>query len=75
MKRLGILFCVSFVFIFTSYVDAAGIVDTTDTNTDDFARGVDISSIISLEESGVEFSDSDANIKDIFYILKDNGIN
>ncbi len=41
----------------------------------DFIRGVDISSVISLEKSGVVFKDYDGTVKDIFAILKENGVN
>ena len=42
---------------------------------DDFITGVDISSIISLEESGVTFYDENNNECDIFKLLSDNGVN
>ena len=37
--------------------------------------GVDISSVISLEKSGVVFKDKDGNPQDIFLTLKDAGVN
>ncbi len=42
---------------------------------DDFIMGADISSIISLEESGVKFYDYDGKEADIFDTLKASGIN
>ncbi|MBR6046204.1 MAG: glycosyl hydrolase 53 family protein [Ruminococcus sp.] len=42
---------------------------------DDFIMGCDISSIISLEKSGVKFYDYDGKEGDIFKILKDSGVN
>lgn len=41
----------------------------------DFITGADISSVISLEESGVVFYDNDGNAQDILKTLYDNGIN
>ncbi len=38
-------------------------------------KGVDISSVISLEQSGVVFRDASGNPKDIFATLKENGVN
>jgi arabinogalactan endo-1,4-beta-galactosidase len=40
-----------------------------------FIRGVDISSVIALEKSGVQFKDYDGTVKDIFALLKENGVN
>lgn len=41
----------------------------------DFINGVDISSLLSLEKSGVTFKDFDGNQADIFDVLQDAGIN
>lgn len=38
-------------------------------------RGVDISTIVSLENSGVKFYDGNGNEQDIFRTLADNGVN
>ena len=43
--------------------------------TDDFIRGMDISSILSEEASGVKYYDADGNEQDLFKILADNGVN
>ncbi len=45
------------------------------TARDDFIRGVDVSTVISLEKSGVVFRDFDGNEEDLFKILRDNGVN
>ena len=42
---------------------------------DDFIMGADISSVLSLEKSGVKFYDYDGNEGDLFDILKQSGIN
>ncbi len=42
---------------------------------DDFILGMDVSSVISLEKSGVTYSDADGVKKDLFEILSENGIN
>ncbi len=43
--------------------------------SDDFYRGVDISSVYALEQSGVTFADAYGNQQDIFQILADAGVN
>ena len=43
--------------------------------SDDFIIGADISSIISLEESGVTFHDFEGNESDLFKVLGDSGFN
>jgi len=40
-----------------------------------FIRGVDVSSVISLENSGVKFYDYDGNEQDIFKTLSESGVN
>ena len=61
--------------------DAAGISSVTFTNFDsringgEPIRGVDISSVISLEEAGVKFYDDNGNEQDIFRTLADHGVN
>lgn len=59
-------------------VDAADTditVEPIDFNNPDFIRGMDISSVLSLEASGVSFSDHRGAEQDIFRILADNGVN
>ncbi|MDD4095153.1 MAG: glycosyl hydrolase 53 family protein [Oscillospiraceae bacterium] len=41
----------------------------------DFIRGVDISSVIALEQSGVVYKDREGNPQDIFITLKSAGVN
>ncbi len=43
--------------------------------SDDFILGMDVSSVISLENSGVSYADADGVKKDLFQILSENGIN
>ncbi len=43
--------------------------------SEDFIKGVDVSSIISLENSGVKFYNEDGSQQDIFTTLKDAGVN
>ena len=43
--------------------------------TDDFIRGVDISSLSDIERAGGKFYDDDGSEKDLFYILKSHGVN
>ena len=42
---------------------------------DDFIFGMDVSSVLAEEESGVRYYDFDGNEQDLFKILSDNGIN
>ena len=42
---------------------------------EDFILGMDISSVLSLEQSGVKFYDQMGVEKDVFAILKENGVN
>ena len=44
-------------------------------NNLDFIRGMDVSSVIALEKSGVVFKNEKGNKEDIFKILADNGVN
>ena len=41
---------------------------------DDFIMGMDASAVPSLEDAGVVYRDFDGEIKDVYQILKDNGI-
>jgi arabinogalactan endo-1,4-beta-galactosidase len=43
--------------------------------TDDFARGLDISPILSVEQTGVVFKDANGTVKDVFDILAEAGVN
>ena len=43
--------------------------------SDDFIIGADVSSVLSLEESGVIFHDFEGNESDLFKILSDSGFN
>lgn len=41
---------------------------------DDFIMGMDASAVPSLEDAGVVYADADGTVKDVYRILKDNGI-
>ena len=56
-------------------VEAPIYVEKVDGLSADFINGVDVSSILSLEESGVVFKDFDGNIADPFEVLADAGVN
>ncbi|GAA5197095.1 glycosyl hydrolase 53 family protein [Microbacterium jejuense] len=56
-------------------VDAGIFVDRVDGLTDDFAMGVDVSTVLSLEASGVVFRDAAGRPADVFEVLADNGVN
>ena len=57
--------------VITSYLDIEKITNIKD----DFIIGMDASSVISLEESGVKYYDFNNKEQDVFKILSDNGIN
>ena len=56
--------------------DSSGVnVEKIDFQNPDFIRGMDVSSVISLEESGVTFKNSDGVTEDLLKILADTGVN
>lgn len=55
-------------------VDAGITVPKVENLPDDFRNGVDVSSVLSLEESGVVFRDDDGKPADLFDVLADHGI-
>lgn len=52
-----------------------GEITPIDFRNPDFIRGMDVSSVISLEKSGVTFYDADGKKADLLRILADNGVN
>ncbi|WP_420490350.1 glycosyl hydrolase 53 family protein [Neobacillus niacini] len=56
-------------------VDADIFVERVDGISEDFIKGVDVSSIISLEDSGVTFKNKAGAEQDIFKTLADSGVN
>lgn len=50
-------------------------VEKIDFNNDDFIKGMDVSSVIALENSGVTFKNENGDEEDLFKILSDNGVN
>ena len=50
-------------------------VKKVDNLPDDFIFGMDVSSVLSEEASGVKYYDFDGNETDLFRLLADNGIN
>lgn len=59
-----------------SEAEEAGIyVEPVEDLPDDFIRGVDLSSVLAEEESGVVYYNYDGNEDDIFNILAKNGVN
>lgn len=55
-------------------VDAGIVVEKVDGLPEDFINGVDVSSVLSLEESGVVFRDATGQPADLFDVLADAGI-
>ncbi|WP_117149310.1 glycosyl hydrolase 53 family protein [Paraliobacillus zengyii] len=56
-------------------VEAAIFIEKVEGMADDFIKGVDVSSILSLENSGVKYYNEAGNEQDIFTTLKDSGVN
>lgn len=56
-------------------VDAGIFVQKVDGLSPDFVNGVDVSTVLSLEESGVAFRDASGQPADLFDVLADNGVN
>ena len=56
-------------------VEAGITVEKVDGMPADFAAGVDVSSVLSLEESGVVFRDDRGRPADPFTVLADHGVN
>jgi arabinogalactan endo-1,4-beta-galactosidase len=56
-------------------VDAGIFVEKVENLSEDFIYGVDISSVLSLEESGVVFYDDQGVEADVFEVLADHGVN
>lgn len=56
-------------------VEAGIVVDRVDGLAADFVNGVDVSSLLSLEESGVTFRDADGEEADLFAVLADADVN
>jgi arabinogalactan endo-1,4-beta-galactosidase len=56
-------------------VEADIFVERVDGISEEFIKGVDVSSIISLENSGVTFKNGAGNPQDIFTTLADSGVN
>lgn len=59
----------------TEPVEAGIVVDRVEGMPDDFASGVDVSTVLSLEESGVVFRDESGEPADLFTVLSDSGVN
>lgn len=83
MKRYVIKFlclCTAIVILFVScHASAAetnaATVAPVDFQVPAFIRGMDVSSVVALENSGVVFRNADGNKEDLFKILADNGVN
>jgi arabinogalactan endo-1,4-beta-galactosidase len=59
----------------TEPIEADIFVERIDGLANDFIKGVDVSSIIALEQSGVTFKDATGNEQDIFQTMSEAGVN
>ena len=71
---LAILLTVG-VFAVSATAEQSVTVEPIAFRNPDFVRGMDVSSVITLEKSGVIFRNRDGDREDIFKILADNGVN
>lgn len=81
-NRLALIGSVSVAFLQTSTVHAEEqpivsdiFVEKVEGISDDFIHGVDISSVIALEQSGVKFYNQDGQEQDVFKTFKESGTN
>ena len=58
----------------SSPIEAGIVVKKVENLPTDFAAGVDVSTVLSLEESGVTFKDWNGKPADLFTVLKESGI-
>ena len=72
---LTVLMAAFAVFTVSAEENQSVVVEKIDFQNPDFIRGMDVSSVISLEESGVTFKNSEGVTEDLFKILADNGVN
>src|SRR5215207_4979297 len=56
-------------------VEAGIFVEKVDGLAPDFVNGVDVSTVLSLEESGVVFRDASGTASDLFTVLAEGGVN
>lgn len=84
MKKTVVIFIVTLLFsmaccggsVFAEIKDKPKIfVEKVEGMPEDFIKGVDISSVISLEKSGVVFYNEEGQVQDIFKTLKEHGVN
>lgn len=84
MKKTVVIFIATLLFsmaccggsVFAEIKDKPKIfVEKVEGMPEDFIKGVDISSVISLEKSGVVFYNEEGQVQDIFKTLKEHGVN
>lgn len=78
MKRLFIVFISLFLVLYCPISFEAKseiVIEKIDFNNKDFIKGMDISSLISLENSGVKYYNQDGAEEDLLRILALNGVN
>ena len=67
--------CVTFSAEDGAVLDSGVTVDKIEFNNSDFIKGMDVSSVIALENSGVKYKNENGEEEDLFKILSDNGVN
>ncbi|MGT2847005.1 glycosyl hydrolase 53 family protein [Streptococcus massiliensis] len=73
---LAVILCLIGSNILISAEERTNIrIDKVDNLPSDFIRGTDISTLIAQEQSGVQYKDENGNVRDIFDILQENGVN
>lgn len=75
MKKLSVILICLILITFSVPSFSALKVQRLRFNNPDFIKGMDISSVIALENSGVKYYDLSGKESDIFKILSENGVN
>ena len=75
MKKLSVIIICVILIILSCVPFSALKIKKLNFNNPDFIKGMDVSSVISLEKSGVKFYDLNGKESDIFKILSENGVN
>ncbi len=70
-----VLLCSAFGAVPAGAQTQSVTIEPIDLHREDFIRGMDVSSVLSLERSGVKYYTADGAEKDLFRILADNGVN
>lgn len=72
---LAVMMCATSFGVASASAEESTVTQPIAFTNPDFIRGMDVSSVIALERSGVTFKNSAGREEDLFKILADNGVN